>query len=240
MERDPHRTTQSDLYLLCLDWAPIYIWHELASIHKLFNSLCSLSPGLPLVVLHICPYFEISWLPTRFLARSLVFSIASMECKKQALTYHFCWKCQEYGYIIPQRCQNSLLRIFNVKRSRDSLPSSPHLMWDMEAHTHQKKECGAHFSASSSSKQLEILGKKPKEFSSFACHWKRMDGWTDGLQRPFISHIRKGQWKLLLLMAVKEHRHSILHSPWMHKAHNRSSISPYSFWVFRGCNTSWL
>lgn len=37
---------------------------------------------------------------------------------------------------IPQRCQNLLLHIFHVKSSKDSLPSSPYLMWDTEAHSH--------------------------------------------------------------------------------------------------------
>jgi len=92
---------------------------------------------------------------------------------------------------IPQRCQNLCLPIFSVKSPGDSLHTSLHLMWDTQAflfpHTHEKKECGSHFSASSSSNKLEILGKN-REFSPFSYHWKKMDGF----QGRFISQVRKG------------------------------------------------
>ena len=142
-----------------------------------------------------------------------------MKCKNQAVFLHlspttFAENSRNMDInvsFIPQTCQNLLLHIFSVKSPGDSLPFSLHLMWDMEAflfpHTHEKKERGPHFSASSSSKKLEILGKN-REFSAFSCHWKK----TDGLQGHFMSHVRKGRWELLPPMAVKGHRHPILHS----------------------------
>lgn len=78
---------------------------------------------------------------------------------------------------------------------------------------------------------LEMLGKITQEILLILLALEEF-----GLQEHFISHVRKGRWEMLFLLAVKglSSCHSILHSSWMHKAYNQVFPKPTNSLYFQG------